>query len=228
MGDIMNGKQLILASKSPRRDELLTMAGIEHTVFAADADESAVVYEKGEPEKYVEQLSRLKAECAFEQLRSTEEKNCSNDERVMSNVSDLNSSGSLSGRVILSADTVVYSCTNMEVLGKPADRDDAYRMLRMLSGGMHRVITGFSLMYESGGKAELVSRHVSTEVWFRELSDEEIYGYIDSSEPFDKAGAYGIQEGASVFVTRINGDYFNIVGLPVESVYVMLRDLKLN
>lgn len=196
--DILNGKRLILGSKSPRRDELLTMAGLEHEIFVTDADESVVAYHAGEPERYVEELSLLKAECTASAL-----------------------SGEADGAVILTADTVVYAPETAEVLGKPKDRADAYRMIRLLSGGKHRVITGCTVVF--GDK--VISGHVSTDVWFRALSDGEIFDYIDSSEPYDKAGAYGIQEKASVFVERIDGDYFNIVGLPVEWVYVTLKKL---
>lgn len=194
--DILKGKRLILGSKSPRRDELLTMAGIAHEIFVSDADESSVVYHPGEPRRYVEELSELKAECTAAAW-----------------------TGSLEDAVILTADTVVYAPETKEVLGKPKDRDDAYRMLRLLSGGKHQVITGCTVMW--GGKKTV--GHVSTDVWFRELSDEEIFDYIDNHSPYDKAGAYGIQEKASVFVSRIDGDYFNIVGLPVEWVYTTLR-----
>lgn len=196
--DVLNGKRLILGSKSPRRDELLTMTGIPHEIFVTDADESTVVYHQGEPERYVEELSKLKAACSVSALGE-----------------------SMGDGVILTADTVVYAPETKEVLGKPADREDAYRMIRLLSGGKHRVITGCTVIC---GNA-CITGHVSTDVWFRDLSDEEIFAYIDSSEPYDKAGAYGIQEGASVFVHRIDGDYFNIVGLPVEWVYVTLKKL---
>lgn len=196
--DVLNGKRLILGSKSPRRDELLTMAGLAHEIFVSDADESSVVYHSGEPERYVEELSLLKAECT---------RNAWSD--------------STHNTVFLTADTVVYAPETKEVLGKPKDRADAYRMIRLLSGGSHRVITGCTVF--CGGKC--ITGHVSTDVWFRDLSDEEIFDYIDSSEPYDKAGAYGIQEGASVFVNRIDGDYFNIVGLPVQWVYVTLLNL---
>ncbi len=197
--NILNGKKLILASKSPRRDELLTMAGLPHEIFATDADESSVAYTSGEPEKYVAALSLLKAGAAV-------------DAWTASDKADV---------VFLSADTVVYAPETKEVLGKPKDRADAHRMLRLLSGGKHRVITGCTIV--AGEKS--VTGVVSTDVWFRELSDEEIYAYIDNSVPYDKAGAYGIQESASVFVPRIDGDYFNIVGLPVQWVYVTLKDL---
>jgi len=196
--DILNGKRLVLGSKSPRRDELLTMAGLAHDIFVTDADESSVVYHPGEPERYVEELSLLKAECTASAWV-----------------------GSACDAVILTADTVVYAPETKEVLGKPKDRDDAYGMLRLLSGGKHQVITGCTVI--SGEKK--IMGHVSTDVWFRNLSDEEIFDYIDTSSPYDKAGAYGIQEKASVFVERIDGDYFNIVGLPVEWVYLTLKKL---
>lgn len=198
MMDILNGKRLILASKSPRRDEILTMAGLAHEIFVSGADESSVVYTPGRPGEYVESLSALKADCA-----------CAAWGEKRDDV------------LFLSADTVVYVPATMEVLGKPKDRADAYRMLRLLSGSRHQVVSGFTVVM---GETH-TTRCVSTDVWFRPLSDEEIYDYIDSSSPYDKAGAYGIQERASVFVSRIDGDYFNIVGLPVERVYETLRAL---
>jgi nucleoside triphosphate pyrophosphatase len=119
---------------------------------------------------------------------------------------------------VLGADTEVI--VGGEVLGKPASMDDAARMLRLLSGRMHLVATGVSLI---GGKVE-DTRSESTEVTFAELSDDEIRDYVSSGEPMDKAGAYGIQGIASRWVKRLDGCYFNVVGLPVPLVYRMLRE----
>lgn len=196
--DILNGKRLILASKSPRRDEILTMAGLAHEIFVSGADEASVAYIPGKSEAYVEAISRLKASCVSEAWR-----------------------GERSGVVFLAADTAVYAPETGEALGKPRDRADAYRMLRLLSGGRHQVVTGYTAELDG----ERRTGYVSTDVWFRELTDEEIYDYIDVAAPYDKAGAYGIQERASIFVSRIDGDYFNIMGLPIERVYVTLREL---
>lgn len=110
---------------------------------------------------------------------------------------------------VIAADTLVY--LGDTPLGKPVDTDDAKRMLRSLSGRMHSVYTGIAVI--SGGRE--VSRAVKTNVYFREMTDEEIDGYIATGEPMDKAGAYGAQGRASVFISRIDGDFFNVIGLPL-------------
>lgn len=121
------------------------------------------------------------------------------------------------GRLVLGADTAVV--IDGEILGKPADRDDAARMLRRLSGRAHDVITGICLMGRDGAVIDAAT----TRVWFCSLSDQEIEVYVASGEPMDKAGGYGIQGLASKFVTRIDGCYFNVMGLPVSLVYSYLR-----
>ncbi len=123
------------------------------------------------------------------------------------------------GEFVLGADTVVV--IDDEILGKPVDPDEARRILRRLSGSTHRVITGVSLV-QAPGRVESV-KHETTLVTFRPLDDEEIESYVGSGEALDKAGAYGIQGLASKFVTRIEGCYFNVVGLPVALVYEMLK-----
>lgn len=120
--------------------------------------------------------------------------------------------------LVIAADTMVFA--DGSLLGKPHDRAEAYDMLKMLSGNIHTVHSGITLSYDS----ITLSRAVSTEVHFRELSDEEIYRYIDSGEPFDKAGGYGVQGGAALFVSSIVGDYYNVVGLPMCELECMLRD----
>ena len=190
-------KNIILASKSPRRREILSNAGLEFTVLTPEVDERAVVYSDS-PEKYVAEIALLKGNAAFAAL------------------SDKDNS------VVVSADTMVFVPAKNGApplpLGKPKDRDDAYRMLKMLSGSSHSVITGVCLTDRVG----VDSFCVKTDVIFRPLSDEEIYSYIDSSKPYDKAGAYGIQEKASVFVSEIRGDYFNVMGLPICETYSRL------
>jgi septum formation protein len=121
-------------------------------------------------------------------------------------------------RIVLGADTTVV--IEGEILGKPSDAADAARMLRRLSGRMHEVITGICLSSRRGQVVDAAS----TRVWFTTLSDAEIEAYVASGEPMDKAGAYGIQGLASKFVTRIDGCYFNVMGLPISLVYTLLRD----
>ncbi len=120
--------------------------------------------------------------------------------------------------VVVGADTVVACDGN--ILGKPMDEADAFDMLKSLSGKKHSVITGYAVVGENGEK----SGYCSTEVEFRSLSDREINAYIATREPMDKAGAYGIQERASLFVKSIEGDFFNVVGLPVAAIYESLAD----
>jgi septum formation protein len=170
---------LILASQSPRRSELLRMAGIPHEVRAADVPEQP---EPGEtPEQYVRRLAEEKAR-------------------------------SVAGDLVVAADTVVV--VGGQILGKPKDAEDATRMLRLLSGRDHLVITGICVK----GRETVVDVE-TTRVWFTELTLREIREYVASGEPMDKAGAYGIQGLASKFVERIEGSYSNVVGLPVAKVY---------
>ena len=172
--------KLILASKSPRRVEILHNIGAEFEIIPANADES--VKEGTLPSDAVMEISKRKALCVLENHKDA---------------------------FIISADTVVVS--DGEIIGKPKDKDHAYRILKNLSGSSHSVLTGFTLCT----KDKLYCSYVSTDVDFRTLSDEEINSYIESGEPMDKAGAYGIQEKGSVFVTGIRGDYFNVMGLPI-------------
>ena len=192
----MTTPELILASQSPRRHEILATAGLSHRVLTAQADEKAVPFHPGRPEEYVTAISRLK------------------NDAVAAAYPD-----ECGGRVILSADTIVYAPETDEVLGKPKDKSDAVRMLTGLSGRTHKVITGVTLRYP-GGEARSFAE--VTEVTFRRLSAEEIEEYCATDEPYDKAGAYGIQGRACVFVEGIRGDYFNVVGLPVCRVYAEL------
>ncbi len=171
---------IILASKSPRRVEILKNIGAKFEIIPANADESV---EKGiKPSDAVMEISKRKALCILEK----------HDDAF-----------------IISADTVVAIDGN--IIGKPRDDEHAFLILKSLSGRTHEVLTGFTLCT----KEKIYHGYVYTEVQFRKLADEEIYRYIKSGEPRDKAGAYGIQEKGSVFVTGIKGDYFNVMGLPV-------------
>lgn len=184
--------RLILASASPRRRELLAQAGIEFTVETADIDESQLPGE--DPVTYTTRLAREKAAAVLAKH---------------SGESDV---------VVLGADTIVT--VDGLLLGKPKDADDAARMLRMLSGRPHEVVTGVALL----SAAKTVSHAERTAVFFRPMSEEEIAAYIATGEPMDKAGAYGIQGKAARFIPRIEGDYSNVVGLPVAAVSGMLTE----
>ena len=120
--------------------------------------------------------------------------------------------------LIIASDTVVSSLTG-EIFGKPKDKDDAYRMLSALSGTTHRVVSGIALSLN--GKTALA--HDITYVKFKQLTEREILGYISTAEPYDKAGGYGIQDRASVFVEKIDGDFYNVVGLPVYKMFELMK-----
>ncbi len=196
---------LVLASASPRRQELLRNARISFTVQPADINETPLAGES--PRDCAERLAREKAFAVFQTRRRD---------------------------WVLGADTIVV--VDDMILGKPRDADDAARMLRLLSAGTHAVITGVSLVGPAAGQSELPAtgtrqlvaafestKSETTLVTMCEISDEEIREYIVTGEPMDKAGAYAIQGMASRWIPRIQGDYSNVVGLPVALVY---RELK--
>ena len=188
--------EFILASASPRRREILSHLGLEFCVVCADADESR---DERDGARLVEILSQRKATAVQAALRAA---------------------GKLpKDTVILAADTVVVS-PDGEILGKPRDRADALRMLRLLSDRTHCVISGICVI--RGDKT--VTAHEVTEVTFALLSEEIMEKYVDSGEPMDKAGAYGIQDTASLWISGIRGDYFNVVGLPVYRLETTLKE----
>lgn len=174
-------KSIVLASQSPRRQELIKLIFDDFQVLPAECDEA--LPEGMGAQEAVEYLSKIKNEASVR----------------------LSPKDSL----IISADTVVS--INNEILGKPADKDDARRMITLLSGNIHQVYTGVTLSFNE----KKVTFSEKTDVEFYSLTQEEIEGYINTSEPYDKAGAYGIQGKAGLLVKGINGDYYNVVGLPV-------------
>lgn len=190
---IINGKMLVLASASPRRKELLTNAGIAFVTLSVPVDEAPLAGELAEP--LARRLAAAKARAAF---AAAKEKYAGQQITV------------------LGADTVV--AVDQHILGKPEDDADAARMLRMLAGRTHQVITAACLLT---AEREAVAAE-TTQVEFLSLSDAEIAAYVATGEPMDKAGAYAIQGGASRWVPRIRGCYFNVVGLPVALVGSML------
>jgi septum formation protein len=187
---------LVLASASPRRQELLRAAGISFTVQPADVDETSLAGESAR-----ECAERLAREKALVVSRTRPE--------------DL----------ILGADTIVV--VDEAILGKPIDADDAVRMLRLLSGRVHQVITGVCFVEPAAAGQIARTASETTLVMMSEVSDGEIRAYVATGEPMDKAGAYAIQGIASRWIPRIEGDYSNVVGLPVALVYRMLREKKL-
>ena len=192
---------LVLASASPRRRELLRQAGFSFEVHPAHIPEEPL--EGEDPIAYVTRLARKKAEAVFRELTAA------NRAAVH---------GSLDGKslAVLGADTTVT--LDRTILGKPADAADAARMLRLLSGRTHRVMTGVALVTAKG--VEVAAE--ATAVRFLTLSDEEIAAYVATGEPMDKAGAYAIQGRAARWIPRIEGCYFNVVGLPLALVATLL------
>jgi septum formation protein len=201
---------IALASASPRRQELLKNAGVEFVVKPANIPEIPLSDEHARA--FAERMAREKARAVWEALGKPE--------TVITTKGTKFHEGKQDSDFVLGADTVVV--VDSQVLGKPQDHDDAARMLRLLSGRKHEVITGVCLI---GPGFEDV-RSETTAVNFSELSENDIRDYIASGEPMDKAGAYAIQGGASRWVSKIEGDYSNVVGLPVHLVLKMLREHK--
>ena len=182
---------LILASMSPRRREILALAGFEFTVHPADIDESVP---DGTPaDSAVIMTAQKKAEAVLPYASEED--------------------------VILAADTVV--CLDGVIIGKPATTDEAVKTLRTLSDRTHTVYTGYCLL--KGGKR--ISGGEATNVTFRELDGNEIADYVASGEPMDKAGAYGLQGRGCTFAKRIDGDYFNVIGLPICTIHNCLKNI---
>jgi septum formation protein len=188
--------KLILASASPRRAEILRNAGIRFEVRPTDLDESRLANEL--PGDYVRRLALAKALSGASKYRDPVDE-----------------------ALIVGADTVVV--VDADVLAKPTSKDDARSMLRRLSGRVHEVHSGLALLRSSGAEQRVIEE--VTQVHFAPLTDREIEGYIATGEPFDKAGAYAIQGIGGRYVTRIEGCYFNVMGLPLARLWSLLREL---
>jgi septum formation protein len=225
---------LILASSSPRRQELIRSLGLPYEVIVSDVDET--VQAGRTPSEIVEELSLRKANAVRERMQA------------------IGKSG-----IIIGSDTIVVF--QGQVLGKPADEQDSFRMLSTLQGNTHQVYSGVACldsetgravvshrithgdkagsydttMYLGGtgqyrilsqstsGKPEVILGHTVSKVTFRPMSDEEIWGYIQTGEPLDKAGAYGVQGLGSLFIEKIEGDFYSVMGLPLNLLYLMLQ-----
>ena len=199
--------RLILASSSPRRRELLASLGLEFDIAKPDIDETRLPGEY--PLAYARRLSREKADKVAQGL---------GDARAL----------------ILSADTIVVlhsgagqADDRRELLGKPADAAEARRMLRRLRGRAHEVITAFTVCHNDQ-PARAITRHERTVVHMRDYSDAEIAAYVATGDPLDKAGGYAIQNQAFQPVARIDGSYSNVVGLPLDKVSAVLREMGYN
>jgi len=187
--------RIILASGSPRRKLLMELAGIPCEIIVSNADETV----SGEPEEQVKELALRKAKTVFQAE---------------------NGNGNI---CVVGADTIVY--INGKVLGKPENHDEAFEMLKTLSGQKHTVYTGVAIITTAHGETVFADK---TDVYFHNLSDDFINDYIATGEPFDKAGAYGVQEKGAVLVRRVEGDFYTVVGLPISLVYNNLKTLGCN
>ncbi len=186
--------ELILASASPRREELLKKLGLKFTIVPSKINENK--YNDLTPGKLVKELARAKAEDVAQLVEDT---------------------------VIIAADTVVVC--NDRILGKPEDKDDARQMLRLLQGTKHEVITGLAVLSTRTGKS--VVDNDLTEVYMRKMDNDEIIDYVDTGEPLDKAGSYGIQGLGGIFVEKIIGSYFTVMGLPIHKLAIMLKQFSI-
>ena len=182
---------IILASKSPRRKELMSLIPTSFIIQTKEVEEYINLQDS--PEENVKRLAKEKAQAIGKEYKN---------------------------HWILGCDTVVVY--EEEILGKPKDEEDAKKMLSKLSGKVHFVYTGIALYNES--KEKLIQSAVCSKVFMKVISQEELEWYVKTGEPFDKAGGYGIQGYASNFIEKIEGDYFNIVGLPVSTVYTLLKE----
>ncbi len=184
--------KIILASKSPRRSELLKNIGIKFDIIESSVDES-VIPKDLPPKLYVQELAMLKSSSVASHLGSD--------------------------HLVIGADTVVVH--DGKIIGKPKDFDDAFNMLSSFSGTSHTVYSGISVT--DSATLRTVTDYAATDVYFSKISPKEITDYINTYSPYDKAGAYGIQEYAGVFISKIDGDFFNVVGLPMSKLYELLK-----
>lgn len=191
---LINNEKLILASKSPRRRELLEQIGLSIKIIPSNIDENRITIK--EPEKFVKELSFLKAE----------------------SIADLHSES-----WVLGADTIVV--VQDQILGKPQSKEDAIKMLSKLNNREHSVYTAFCIINQKANI--IIKKAIETRVNFKSLSDSEITWYVETKEPFDKAGAYAIQGIGAFLVKHISGSYSNVVGLPVCEVVETLMDLNI-
>ena len=191
----MQTKKIILASASPRRRELLAQAGYEFEIEVSHKQET---YTSEAPDEIVKELALLKARDIAEQ----------NDARNI---------------IVIGADTVVAH--KGAILGKPNSKEDAFDMIKGFQGDKHQVYTGVAILnYDCDGNETIVNHAVKTDVYVNPMTDEEIWRYIESDHVMDKAGSYGIQSGFAVHIEKIEGDYFNVVGLPISYIYEKLKN----
>ena len=191
----MRKKRIVLASASPRRSELMKQAGFTFEIQVSKKEE---VYQSERPDEIVEELSLLKAEDVAQNLEQ---------ENV----------------IVIGADTVV--ALDGKILGKPKSKEDAFAMIQSLQGRAHQDYTGTAiLIFDEFGNCRTVNHAVCTEVFVNPMSEEEITDYIEHENVMDKAGAYGIQGRFAIHIDKIEGDYYNVVGLPISYIYEVLKE----
>lgn len=192
----MQTKKIILASASPRRRELLAQAGYEFEIQVSHKEE---IYISETPDEIVKELALLKAKDIAEQNNAK-------------------------NTIVIGADTVVAH--KGAILGKPKSKEDAFEMIKGFQGDKHQVYTGVAILdYDVDGNETIVNHAVKTDVYVNPMTDEEIWSYIESDNVMDKAGSYGIQSGFAVYIEKIEGDYFNVVGLPISYIYEHLKHM---
>lgn len=190
-------KKIILASASPRRRELMEQAGYEFEIQVSHKEET---YVSETPAEIVKELALLKAK-------------------------DIAGQNVQQDLIVIGADTVV--AYEGKILGKPKTREDAFEMIQGFQGDKHQVYTGVAILhYGQDGQEDVINHAVKTDVYVNAMTEEEIWRYIDSDNVMDKAGSYGIQSGFAIHIEKIEGDYFNVVGLPISYIYEELRKLN--
>ena len=190
----MQNRRIILASASPRRREIMLQAGYEFEVMVSHKEES---YISTKPDEIVKELALLKANDIAEQI---EQKNI----------------------VVIGADTVV--AYNGKILGKPKTKEEAFEMIQSFQGDKHQVYSGVAIIeFDEQGNKKVTNEAVKTDVYVNTMSVEEIWTYIERDNVLDKAGSYGIQSGFACHIEKIEGDYFNVVGLPISKIYEVLK-----
>jgi len=192
----MGKKRIILASASPRRRELMAQSRYEFEVQVSHKEE---LYTSTEPEEVVKELALLKAQDIAEK----------NEKKDL---------------IVIGADTVV--AYKGAILGKPRSKEEAFLMIKGFQGDKHQVYTGIAILsFNEEGKRTFVNHAIRTDVYVNPMTDEEIQTYIESDNVMDKAGSYGIQSGFAIHIEKIEGDYFNVVGLPISYIYEELKKI---
>lgn len=187
--------KIILASKSPRRKELLDLLNLDYEIIVSEAEE--VIEENITIEEQAKKLSYIKAKTVFDKTSGD--------------------------RIVIGSDTMVIK--DNKIYGKPKDEEDAFKMLKELKNANHLVITGLAILVERNGKYEEYLDYDKADVYFKDMSDEEIRKWINTKEALDKAGAYAVQGEFMVFIEKFDGNYATVMGLPIHKVYDILKDI---